>query len=238
MGKAGNSSTRDRCLLLARFIHLFGASRIRYLTADREFRGKEWLLYLKAHRIPFVIRIPNNTQVMNRHKTGYLTVTRFFPLAVGKSLLLNQRRIMWGVPVYLAAIRLDVDKYLIVASYDFREHILMDYQRRWEIETLFSCLKTRGFNREQTRLCDPERVSKLLALLSITFVWCFRVGHWKNLEKKIKHSSHGRLMKSIFKLGLDTLQRLFFRREIESTEWKKLLLFIAPSKPDDDYQLC
>ncbi|KCZ09755.1 hypothetical protein J973_4206, partial [Acinetobacter baumannii 26016_7] len=30
---------------------------------------------------------------------------------------------------------------------------------RWEIETLFSCLKGRGFNLENTRLTDPRRVT-------------------------------------------------------------------------------
>ena len=238
LGKAGNSSTKERCLLLNRFILLFGRSRIRYLTADREFKGGEWLLYLKKNRIPFVIRIANDTKTTNRHKTGSLKVTRLFPLAIGESMLLNRPRVIWGIPVYLAAIRLDSGEYLIVASYDFRPNIIKDYQRRWEIETLFGCLKTRGFDLEKTRLSDPERVSKLLALLSITFVWCFRVGQWKQSKKKIKCSTHGRLMKSVFRLGLDTLQRLLFSHKANTAEWHKMLFFISPAIQDSSHQLC
>ena len=40
---------------------------------------------------------------------------------------------------------------------------------RWQIETLFGCLKTRGFNFEDTHLTDPERLSKLLGLLALAF---------------------------------------------------------------------
>lgn len=33
------------------------------------------------------------------------------------------------------------------------------------------CLKTKGFNLEDTHLTDHERISKLFALLTITFAW-------------------------------------------------------------------
>jgi hypothetical protein len=33
---------------------------------------------------------------------------------------------------------------------------------RWEIETLFGCLKGRGFNLEETRVVDYLRIKKLL----------------------------------------------------------------------------
>ncbi|WP_366537389.1 transposase, partial [Acinetobacter baumannii] len=51
-----------------------------------------------------------------------------------------------------------------------------DYALRWEIETLFSCLKGRGFNLENTRLTDPRRVKKLIAVLAISFCWCYLTG--------------------------------------------------------------
>ncbi len=34
--------------------------------------------------------------------------------------------------------------------------LFRDYALRWEIETLFSCLKGRGFNLENTRLTDLD----------------------------------------------------------------------------------
>ncbi|MEQ1120092.1 transposase, partial [Acinetobacter junii] len=65
---------------------------------------------------------------------------------------------------------------------------------RWEIETLFSCLKGRGFNLENTRLTDPRRVKKLIAVLAIGFCWCYLTGEWQHDRKKaIKIKKHGRL---------------------------------------------
>jgi len=36
---------------------------------------------------------------------------------------------------------------------------------------LFGALKSRGFNLEDTHLKEPERLTRLLALLAIAFTW-------------------------------------------------------------------
>jgi hypothetical protein len=46
-------------------------------------------------------------------------------------------------------------------------------------------LKTRGFCLESTDLRDPERLSRMLALLSIALCWAFRIGEWTNQHKPI-----------------------------------------------------
>ncbi|MBK8537096.1 MAG: transposase [Candidatus Competibacteraceae bacterium] len=40
----------------------------------------------------------------------------------------------------------------------------MLYKERWQIETLFSGLKSRGFNLEETHVTDPERIKRLLII--------------------------------------------------------------------------
>ncbi|MBK9040676.1 MAG: transposase [Bdellovibrionales bacterium] len=39
--------------------------------------------------------------------------------------------------------------------------LLNTSKERWQIETLFSCLKSRGFNLEETHVTDLERIKKL-----------------------------------------------------------------------------
>ena len=39
LGKAGNSSTKERIALMKRYLDLFGAESIKYLLTDREFRA-------------------------------------------------------------------------------------------------------------------------------------------------------------------------------------------------------
>lgn len=43
------------------------------------------------------------------------------------------------------------------------------HRRRWEIEILFGCLKTRGFRMEDTHITDPDKIEKLVFVLAITF---------------------------------------------------------------------
>ncbi len=78
----------------------------------------------------------------------------------------------WSGETYISALQLENGELLLVVSPQFNANAIQDYALRWEIETLFSCLKGRGFNLENTRLTDPRRVKKLIAVLAISFCWC------------------------------------------------------------------
>lgn len=109
--------------------------------------------------------------------------------------------------LYASALRLEDGELLIVVSPTFNANAITDYALRWEIETLFGCLKGRGFNLEDTRLTDPRRVKKLIAVLAVGFCWCYLTGEWRHDEvKPITIKNHGRLSKSLFRCGLDYVQ--------------------------------
>ncbi|AGQ10258.1 hypothetical protein BJAB0868_02884 [Acinetobacter baumannii BJAB0868] len=88
------------------------------------------------------------------------------------------------VKLYISALQLENGELLLVVSPQFNANAIQDYALRWEIETLFSCLKGRGFNLENTRLTDPRRVKKLIAVLAISFCWCYLTGEWQHDQKK------------------------------------------------------
>jgi hypothetical protein len=52
--------------------------------------------------------------------------------------------------VYLSWLRLSDGELLIVASHHLTPDAVKIYGFRWEIETLFGCLKGRGFKIEET----------------------------------------------------------------------------------------
>ena len=148
----------------------------------------------------------------------------------------RKRRIWVGrVKLYISALRLEDGELLLVVSPMFNASAIRDYALRWEIETLFSCLKGRGFNLENTRLTDPRRVKKLIAVLAIGFCWCYLTGEWQHDQKKvIKIKKHGRLSMSLFRYGLDyvqmAIQRLigFGKKE----EFKEILAILRKQNPD------
>ena len=114
--------------------------------------------------------------------------------------------------LYISALQLENGELLLVVSPQFNANAIQDYALRWEIETLFSCLKGRGFNLENTRLTDARRVKKLIAVLAISFCWCYLTGEWQHDQKKaIKIKKHGRLSVSLFRYGLDYVQMAILR---------------------------
>ena len=224
--KKGNSNTAERQQILDRFVRLFGVEKIQYFTADREFRGKQWLKYLAHMKIPFCLRIPNNTLTQNKHKTKTLRVSRLFGLKAGESMTLNSSRRIWGTTVYLACLS-GAKGRVIVATNHPSPSAIAHYAVRWAIETLFGCLKSRGFDLEKTHLKDTERLSTLLLVVSLAFCFCFKVGIWQHQKTPIKIKKHGRKAKSIFRLGLDRLQRILLNFHAKNQDFNIMLRVLS-----------
>ena len=90
--------------------------------------------------------------------------------------ILPKHRRLWGYWVYVAALRLQDGQLLVVVTSESPEAAIADYAKRWNIETLFGCLKRRGFCLESTHLGDAQRLSKLLAVLTLALCWAYRTG--------------------------------------------------------------
>ncbi len=108
----------------------------------------------------------------------------FAILKLVKLNVVNDGFLVGRVKLYISALQLENGELLLVVSPQFNANAIQDYALRWEIETLFSCLKGRGFNLENTRLTDPRRVKKLIAVLAISFCWCYLTGEWQHDQKK------------------------------------------------------
>jgi hypothetical protein len=180
LSKKGNSNTQERIHLISRFIKLFGRERIDVLLADREFIGGDWFRWLREQAIPFNIRIKQNVITTNSRGLDVEIDGLFYHLKPGEELILQGVRQLWQEPVYLSGLRLHDGELLIVAASTFWPDSIKIYAKRWEIETLFECLKGRGFNFEATRLTAPERVSKMVAVLALAYCWAHKTGEWRS----------------------------------------------------------
>ena len=134
--------------------------------------------------------------------------TLFRMLKVGEYTVLEGRRSVLGVELFVIGMLLPDGEYLILVTDSDPETALDDYKQRWGIETLFGCLKTCGFDFESTHMTEPDRIEKLVALLAITFCWCIITGEWLNSLKKIKVKKHGRKEISIFRYCSDMLREI------------------------------
>jgi hypothetical protein len=206
--KKGCSDTEERIALIREFGRIFGYGAISYLCADREFIGKDWFSYLRSQRVDFRIRVRENTQVRNG-RGQLIDIWRLFrSQRIGQSLMLERARAIWGLPLFVSGVRLSSGEYVIVVSPRASATAMEDYARRWEIETLFGCLKSRGFRLEETHVTHPERLKKLIALLALAFCWAHVIGEWLTRQQPLKVKRHGRKSGSIFRHGFDYLRRI------------------------------
>lgn len=209
LDKKGNSNCEERIELINRFIRLFGKDCIDCIMADREFVGEEWIAFLNESKLRYYIRIRNNFKVFLPHKNEKIPVSWLFNgLKVGQIKHYPKIVKISNEYCYLSATlsqkRGEKHELLIIISYNKNEQSFLNYKERWQVETCFKAMKSSGFDIENTHLQDLERIEKLLCLVMIAFVWCYKVGDYLDRNiKAIPIKKHGHRAKSIFKYGLE-----------------------------------
>lgn len=224
--KKGCCDTTERIELMDKYLRLFGTASLAFVTADREFIGREWFAYLRRERIAFRLRVKENMLASNSRGSRQVAVKNLFrgQKAGGGHLLCGPRRVL-GEALFVMGMRTTEGEHVIVVSNIESEAILQDYALRWKIETLFGCLKTRGFCLEQTHVTKRERLEKLLALLTLAYCWAYLIGEWQSRSssssssKALSLKKHGRLAKSLFRHGFDYLRRTLCNQECRANRF-------------------
>ena len=206
----GCSAFEDRKDLIERFITVLKIQKIGSLVADREFVGFEWLDYLDSKGIEHHIRLNNNVSIGIARGEFLLPVKQIQELKEGEKIHLPGRRKITSDKKhsyrrYVSACRSLDGELVIIISNKNPEAALCKYKKRWGIECLFSALKTRGFDLEETHLNQSDRISNLFLLLSMAFFCAILIGNWLNETAPIVFKTHERRAVSIFRYGLDAL---------------------------------
>jgi hypothetical protein len=206
LAKKGNSNTQERKKLVKRFLRLVPAPQIKMLVADREFIGQTWFKFLNKQNVPFTIRLRQDTLA---DASGKVTAL-FKSLKRGQHLVLTQTHKIYGIDLFLCALRLANKELLILVSNRKARQALKFYKRRWQIELLFAAMKKTGFDLEATHLASRDKLDKLVCLVSLALVWAHSVGEWLHHSKlkPLLTKQHGRFAKTFFRHGLDYLRSL------------------------------
>jgi hypothetical protein len=232
LDKKGNSDTPERIALIQRFIGRFGKDCIAGILADREFIGTSWFGWMLSEKIPFYIRVKKNLWTTNSRGLAVKIDKLFYDLRPMSQRVLYGKRNVMGHELYLAALRMFDGELLIVATSESPGNAIEIYGLRWEIETLFGCLKGRGFNFEDTHVTDRERISRIFVLLSVAFCWAHKTGEWRHEVEPICLKTHGRPAVSLFRYGLDYLveaiAKLVYRADLFEACIKQMWFFLSP----------
>ncbi len=206
LNKAGNATAKEHIGALKRAMKILGHLKIAGVLGDREFASGKLFRWFNKRAIPFFIRIKDNSQVKIKSKKLLTAKKIFNDLNVGYAKTFAMAVDIYGEKVYLAGSRSERGELMIVATNQLPQNAISIYLRRWEVESLFQGLKTRGFHIEDTHLTKPERLDKLMILLAVGFCWAHKVGEWRAIQKPIifnKYRDSRRPQYSYFRYGLD-----------------------------------
>jgi hypothetical protein len=212
--KAGNSKTDERIRLLKRLQRTFPDQRLGSLLGDREFIGGAWMAWLTKTGVSFVLRLREDMHVFNDAHAPLPLAHIARNLRVGKKIILKG---WWRLGrdeadasplVRIIILRLDDGELLSLATNRKPKTALARYRTRWKIETLFAALKTRGFDLEATHITAPKKLALLVGVLALATALAYKTGLWAAKLKPTAIKKHGRLAKSIFRRGLETLKKL------------------------------
>lgn len=207
----GNVSGKKHVIVLRNVINKLGKERIGKVFGDREFGNAEVFKYMFENGLDFCIRL----------KKSYLgDGVALKELCVKQNLRMKYRsnkkiRIM-GYLMGISSLKLSENEYLIVATKEVETNSIKEYQKRWGIETLFGCLKRRGFDLEETHLSRRTRIERLMFVLGLGLSFALKTGEFKVKEKRFPKKNNGREEKSLFRIGLDTLQNLLANLHLPS----------------------
>jgi len=190
--KRGNSNAEERINLINRFMKLFGREVIESVVADRESVGKDWLAFLNRNEIRYYIRIRNNFKIFLPHKNKEIKASHLFNRSKANQFVYYNKNVsVNGKLCYLSGCKLNTKNlkqdFLIIVLFNKPENAQHDYQKRWEIEMCFKAMKSTGFDIEKTHLQDTQRIEKLILLVMIAFVWCYKIGIYLHQIKTNKN---------------------------------------------------
>jgi Transposase DDE domain len=211
LGKAGSSNSREVTKLLEQLISSLGNKTVLVLM-DREFASHALLTWLTRANWDFDLRSKRDARVSYRDHTH--RVERFFTdLPKGHGCWLKRKVTVYGVKVFVVAFRPferteDGDECIYILTNRAPSAAIGFYAQRWTIENLFAALKTRGFNFEDSHIICAARLENLLGVLCLAAFWAVQVGELIAKHQPIKRKAHGRREMSVFRLGLDAVERL------------------------------
>ena len=190
--------------MLKDFEAVLGFGRINFLIADREFVGNKWFKALNNDRIPYFIRIKQNTLLPWGDEPSQ--AVEFFSHLTGHQTRLVEKE-MYGDTVFFAGTRAQSgDLVIIMSNQPINALQILDrYLKRWSIEELFKKLKTSGFHWENTHMKISVRLVTLLVILGFALLMASMGGYSQDIPWK---KTLGYPLYCVFKQGLITLQFL------------------------------
>ena len=226
-GKKGHFSGADHHALLRRVRELVPAAVEVIFLGDGEFDSVEVQRGLEGCGFRYVCRTSTSTLVEERGGGEAFPVGELRPLAgeryvSARGASVTRERygpvhvVLWHEARYEEAVPL-------VTNLELAEEAIHWWRRRFQIETLFSDQKSRGFHIHKSHISAPARLSRLLIAAALAYLWMIYLGT-ESIRSGWQRQFHrrSRVDLGLFQLGLRLLEYLLNQGE------KLLVAFSLP----------
>jgi hypothetical protein len=183
------------------------------LLGDREFFSEEWIKFLTFNKIRFVFRTKCN-QLLRHRNGGKVSIGSIIKgFAPDLWIHFNRISLIYSSRVRISCKIIKSDYVILIYSSEItKSESVRLYKLRWEIESMFKAMKTQGFNIENTHITMIDRLSVILHIITIAFVFITKFGLLCHKIKAIKIKKHGRRLFSIFTYGLNIMRKILFSK--------------------------
>jgi hypothetical protein len=226
--KQGNSDHIDRIDLVELFIQVFGLNKIEVLLGDREFIGDLWLNWLEEQGISYVMRIKEAGQYISNSR-GMMVMAKdlLHNLRPGEKINLGKRRLGKDSKTthHLSAYRHHKTGELLVVVHSSNITNACElYKYRWQIETMFKAFKSSGFNLEDTKVVNYDKLETLISVMMIAFTISYEVGDDYEDDHPQKLKKHGYKAVSTYKIGINLIKNWLFNCWVNLVRMMKKIL--------------
>lgn len=173
---AANLGFEAQRVLLEIVLQWLPASAAVLLAADRFYPSAPLFAWLHTHGWGYRLRLKGNHAL--DVGCADVTCTGDFARGVGQRFALGARLFESAVETNIGVLHEPghPEPWIVAMDCTPTPAAVRDYGLRWGIEPMFSDFKSRGFGLEDTQLRYPERVARLVLILTLAMYWCVETG--------------------------------------------------------------
>ena len=212
-GRKGHSSVEKQLELLNQVMALLPEGAEVILTGDGEFDGTGVIEWLKSHPTwHYALRTAKNIIIRGKDETEGQSLESLAPPPGEdkflKELFFTQQE---AGPVNIAILWHEADQehiYLVTDAQTLAQSQKW-YRRRFNIETLFSDSKSRGFGLDKSGIRHPERMARFVIAVFLAYIWMIYLGVLVIQSQQLDLIARtDRFFNSLFQLGRAFLDRV------------------------------
>lgn len=147
------------------------------LAADRFYPSAPLLTWLQAHGWGYWLRLKGNHAL--DVGCAQVNCTGDFARGATQRFAVGARLFESGIETNLGVLHEagHPEPWMVAMDCAPNAASVRDYGLRWGIEPMFSDFKSRGFGLEDTQLRYPERVARLVLVMTLAMYWCVDTGY-------------------------------------------------------------